>query len=598
MMNTLRGFSGMACHMLVVVLMIGMMTLVGCGGEAPPPAPPAPPASPAAPAPEPAAAPPAAPTPPAPAVDRPAPAFTPVVGDVLQYLPDHAQLAIGLPPINGILNKALPFAKRIAPPELDIEKEYENIIRDLARDADAPDAKTLGEIAAAKGVDADAPIAVFADFNKSFQKAGAKTEVDLADLEPPAIAGVLCLKDAAKAEATVKELISLSPDLSGVTAETVSVGDIAIQVYDAYGYFIADNKIALGSLDLVKQVAERFASPAILRYGTAACPATAPDEAAILMRGKQFISLLKRVLPALDMFGDQPFAEPLLLGQINSLDAMLADVDDPLVTTISWTKDRFEINSRLDTAAHPEVITFSGQAAPLRYVQKLPKDTVAMWAFRLTPEYKKQITDVYLKSLPAEMTQNPQFAQGLSIGNQLLTMLGEELTLGVSGAKDDFPVLTLMIGLANPEPTKGLLQMLVPMQVSEKHNEVDINQIQAPIPIPISLAFAGDMVLLSNDTEKMKGIIDLATEERTSGLLAGMEPPLSADTPRYSAFVLNTSLFSDVLLPLNAILNFLPAEAQPIMEQVSSVLRELRFFSEMDGSWISTKLSLYLREAV
>jgi len=595
MMNTLRGFSGMACRVLVVGLMIGMMTLVGCGGEAPPP--PAPPAPPATPAPEPAEAPPAAPAPPAPAVDRPAPAFAPVVNDVLKYLPDSAQLAIALPSINGILDKALPFAKRIAPPDVDVEKEYEDIIRDLARDADAPDAKTLKEIAAAKGIDADAPLAVFADFNESFKKAGDKTEIDLDDLEPPAIAGVLCLKDAAKVEATAKELISPRLDLSGVTAEPVSVGDIAIQAYGAYGYFIADNKMALGSLDLVKQVAERFASPASLRYGTADCPATAPDEAAILMRGKQFVSLLKRALPALDMLGDQPYAEPLLLGQINSLDAMLADSDDPIVTTISWTKDRFEINSRLDTAAHPGVIPFSGAAAPLRYIQKLPKDTVAMWAFRLTPEYKKQITDVYLKSLPAEMTQNPQFAQGLSIGNQLLTMLGEELALGISGAKDDFPVLSLMIGLANPEPTKGLLQMLVPMQVSEKHNEVDINQIQAPIPVPISLAFAGDMVLLSNDAEKMKGIIDLAAEDRTTGLLAGMEPPLPADTPRYSAFVLNTSLFSDVLLPLNAIFNFLPEEAQPIMEQVSSVLRELRFLSEMDSSWMSTKLSLYLREA-
>lgn len=591
MMNTLRGLTGLGCRMLAFGLIIGMMTLAGCGGEAPPPPAPA-----APPAPEPAAAP-AVAAPPAPAVDRPAPDFTPVVNDVLQYIPDSAQLAIALPPVNGTVDKVVPLAKRIMPPDVDVDKELENIIRDLAMDAEVPDAKTLGEIAAAKGVDLDGPIAVFADFNESFKKVGDKTAFTMDDLEPPAIAAVLCLKDAAKAEATLKELISLNPDLSGNVGDPITAGDITIHVHDVYGYFVVGNKMTLGTLDLVKQVADRFAKPATLRYGSAECPATVPDEAAFLMRGKQFVSLLKRALPALDMLSDQAYAEPMVLGQIKSLEEMLGDSDDPVVATIGLSKDRLEISSRLDTVAHPNAIPFSGAAAPLRYAQKLPEDTVAMWAFRLTPEFKKQITDVYLKSLPDEMTKNPQFAQGLSIGNQLLTMLGEELTLGISGAKDAFPVLSLMIGLANPEPTKGLLQMLVPMQSMEKHNEVDINQIQAPIPIPISMAFAGDMVLISNDAEKMKGIIDLVLEDRTTGVLAAMNPPIPADTHRYSMFVLNSSLFSDVLLPLNAMLNFLPSEAQPIMEKVSEVMREIRFMSEMDGQWMSTKLSVLLRDA-
>lgn len=617
--------------MLLAVLAAGLAGL-GCGGDQPVAPPPQTPVAqtetPKAVEPPQAVEPPKAVEPPAaaPAAALPAvPEGAPVTYEVLQLTPAQAQFAIALPPANGVLAKALPLARRIAPPEIDIDKEWQQIISDMAKDAGAGDAKDLNEIALAKGVDLNAPIAVFADFTSSVDSAAKAAEaakpaaeaapagdaqaapaapaepvsapkIELEDLEPPAWAAVLGVADQAKAEATLKEIIETVPELSGKQAEDVAVGGVVVKSLAPYAYFFAGNKLALGSLDLVKGVAERVAAPAKIRYGTPECPATANDEAVALLFGGRALPLISKAVPLLKM---DDSAQAFLNGQMAALEAMMGGEggEDPMIASLAWTDDSIELKSRMDTAAHSAVLELSGKASPLKLAQLLPESTLGMVSLRLTPEYKKQISEVWINALPEEMKQEPSFAQGVTIGKQALSLLGEEVTLGVTGLEADFPGAILMVQLANAESTKGLLQMLVPTTPGETYNEVEINTIAAPIPIPLSIAFQGDMVMVSNSIDDMKKIIDLIKENKTTGLFAKLQPPLDPATPRYNAVVLNTSLVTDVVVPIAMLMGGGLGEAQPIVDQVSALVREVRLLSEMNGTWAESKVAVYLKPA-
>lgn len=540
---------------------------------------------------------------------RPEPAFKPVVLDVLKMTPAKAQLALALPPLNGTLAKAIPLAKRIAPPDLDIEAKLNEFIVNAAKTAGAADAKTLGEVAAAKGINLDAPWGLFADFTKSVEsgiaaaekakgdapqdKPAAMPKVDLKDVDPPSAVIVLGISDPVKVEATIKELTGLNPDFYGKNLEPLTVGAVTINAIDDYGYFIADNKLALGSLDLLKSIAEGAATPVTLPYGTGDCPATAPDEGSLLIYSERLLPLLEKALPVIDLGGDY---SPFIAAQAATLKSLLASPngEDPIVTTFAWTEDKFEVNTRMDTYTHPGLLTFSGQAVPMKYAQMLPESTLAMVNLCLTPEWKKQITDVYLKEVP-KFTKDPGVAQGITIGSQVINMLGQEITLGLAGAKDDFPSLFLMVGLSKPEQTQGLLSMLIPSGQPEKYKDIEIKPVQAEIPIPISFAFPGDMALFSNNIDKMKALIDLIQANGSTGLFAALNPPLDPAVPRYSSLLLNTGLWTDIVAPLNNLMSFLPADVKPIGDKVSSIVREVRLMNEMDGTWQSSKLSVFVK---
>jgi hypothetical protein len=616
--------------LLTISVMAAGLVGSGCGGEQPPAPAPAP-AAPVTPAPgaDTAAPPAAAPVPPAaPApVAAPLPADAPVTAAILQLTPAKAQIALALPPVNGTLAKLIPFAKRTAPPGISIDEEVQKIVDDMAGDLGAGDAKTFNDIALAKGLDLNAPVGVFADFTASVDGAvkaaesakaaapapeapatpgaeqsapvsevypGVSAKIEFDDMEAPDWALVLGVSDQAKAEASLKELIDEVPELSGVQAEEIKVGDIAIMSLGKYGYFFAANKVALGNLEMVKGVAERFAVPAVIRYGTAECPPTVKDEAVALVFGGRALPLLTKALPLVEMDASM---DAFLKAQMASMEAMLGGDggEDPMVAALSWTDDFIQLESRMDSATHPAVLTISGPAAPLRLAQMLPESTLALLSLRLTEEYKKQITEVWLPSLPEEMKQEASFAQGVTIGKQVLALLGDEISLGITGIEADFPGVILMVRLSNAESTKGLLQMLVPMMPGETYNEVEISTIAAPIPVPLSIAFVGDMVMVSNSVDEMKKIVDLNKENKYTELFAKLEPPLDAATPRYSALVVNSKLITDVVTPIASLMGGGLGEAQPVIDQVTAVAREIRVMSEMNGSWMTSKVTIYLK---
>ena len=185
------------------------------------------------------------------------------------------------------------------------------------------------------------------------------------------------------------------------------------------------------------------------------------------------------------------------------------------------------------------------------------------------------------------------------MAKQGIGMIGDELTIGITGVQDDFPEAYVMLALAEPEQTKGLLQMLIPSMPGENYapeggEEVVISSIAAPIPIPLSIAYPGDMILVSNNTDGMKKIIDLMQSETNGTLFATLDPPLDPEVPRYNGLIFNSKLVED-LMPVIMLAGGDVRDAQPVLEQITPVVREVRAFSEMHGDWSVTNFTVLLK---
>jgi hypothetical protein len=562
----------------------------GCGGSEPA----APPAAPAPAAEAPAAA---APAEAAQAIAAPAAAVAtdaPATVRSLGFMPASAQVGLALPALNGVVDTLLALDSRI--PDVDLAGELAKIVDDLKRDAGTPEADSLGAIALAKGLSLDAPIAVFADLTESaegFKQALAEAqegaEPDMGDVDVPALAAVLGVSDQEKAQATLNEVIAMT----GIGAETSEdVGGVAVKTHGDYAYFFSGDQLVLGMTAMVKAAAERVASPATFRYGTAACPPTAPQEAVAVMYGDRALPLLREVLPAL---ANDEMSRALMSAQMAQMEkAFGSGSQDPIVMNLSLGEQGIALTSRVDTAEHPGLLEVSGTAKPFELAQRLPGGTLAMLSLALTDEFKKQINE---QVLPAanEAVKDPGMAQGLSMGRQVVEMLGNEVVIGISEVPNDFPAAYIMLSLSNPEPTKGLLQMLVPMMPDPELTEFGISSVAAPIPVPLSIAFEGNMVLVSNSVDGMKDIITMSREGKTSELFGtlGLDPAV----PRYQALVLDSRLISDIVVPLSSLQGGLPDDVAPIADVVGALVRDVRLLSEMDGSWWTTSLSVALKDA-
>ena len=647
MINKRRIGAGWLTLALVAALLLAQPLLcTGCGGsqkqEPPPPA--------AAPTPPPAAKPApvekaaiAAPAPAPAEKAAPAAAGAPVTLGVLKLAPESAMVTLALPPVTGLLDKAVALAKRLAPPEVNVDEQVAKKIAEMAQDVGVPNAKSLAEIARAKGFNADAPLAIFVDPTpsaasaktalaemktameaakpaeppKEAPKEGAPKEgaaaapapaapkpPDLSklakNLKEPAIGVVLGCADAAAAEATVKDI------LNGVGAgyvdpskvETVDVGGVPVKCYDpqklAYA-IVGDKLVASNSLAMLKEILARVGSPAAIRYGSPDCTAEAPDDVVALTRMDKIAPLVKELLPSIAAV--QPKAGAMAPAQLDAINKILDAFagDDPGVTTLTWTDKKVELGTRFDLSKHPAMAEMAGEAKPLRLAPMLPDNTLVMLTLRFNDKIKENFKNSWINALPPEIKKDTGVAQAMTYINQVVEMLGDELTIGVASAVGGFPQLILMAGLGNPQQTKDMIQMLAPMTPSEPHAGVDVSLLAVPAPLPIYISFPGDTVVISNDLERMKGIIDMIQAKSGSKLFASLDPPIDAAVPRYGALLIKSNLVSDVVVPLAGLAGGIPSEMMMPINKVVDVLREVRGSKDMKGNWVESRLTLLLK---
>jgi hypothetical protein len=617
--------SGLMQATLVALL---SLSLLACGGQpATPPAPAAAPPAPPAAAPAEAAAPAPAPAKAAAAaVDPNAPATV----HALALMPASAHAAVAYPPIKGLVERIIAVAKRIVPAD-EVDREVARIVDEIAMGAEVYDAKSLDDVAAAKGLDINAPVAVFGDFSPFFESvqveikaagdAATPEEIQQrveAGSKPPLWAAVLGVADKAKVESALQDdLVARIPELYGEDEKKEEIGGATVVSYGDYAYFITDKQVVLGNTALVKAAAERLNAPATFVYGTPACPAYAKDEIVALVYGKRIFETAKGILP--EIAKGQQYAAALQ-AQLMTFEKIFDNApDEPMVITLTAEDNDLQLAIRQDTAQQPGWVEAIGTAKPFRLAQLLPEHTKAFISYRFTDEFKKMFKENIQPAIMESMKANPEAAQAASYVNTAMDILGDELTIGITGVKDDFPEAYVMVALNNPEMSKGLFQMLIPSMPVETYKGpegstaaaasaeseagspsdigsegVDIFGIAAPIPIPLSIAYPGNVVLVSNNVDGMKAIIDLMRAKKSSNLFSTLDPKIPSDTPMYAGALVNTQLLEDIK-PVLALAGRDASQAQPILDRITENVREVRLFSEMQGTWAHAILHAYLK---
>ena len=605
----------------VVMAAIAPLTYLGCGGkeeEAAAPEAVAPEAA----APEAAAPEAVAPEAVAPKPLPPVPAGAPVTTDVLRLMPESAMIALALPPVNGLYEKGVAMAKRILPPE-QVDAVLAQQIAEMAAEAGVTEAESLNDIAVAKGLDLSAPLAVFVDPTESAaaakrnlaalqtppgdaaaeDAASPVPDVDavLSEMDPPAMVGVLSCTDVETAVAALTDVLGIAVGpVDAANMEAVEEGGVKIQFQSDpdFGYFASGNKLVLGnSLPMLRETVARFSSPVAVRYGSAECPASEPDEAVLLARMNKLMPLLEDLMPAL--LAMNPATAQMAQAQMAAMqEAFKAYTgSDPAVMTLSWTDKRIELRTLVDLGRHPGLVEQMGEVNPLRLAQLLPEGTLVLVAQKFNDKSKENIKKTWLNAAAPEMQEGGGYQEAIGYVNQVLDVLDDELVIALTPGMG-WPNAFIMASLKDPKATKELLDTVAPMTPSDPHNDVEIFMLALEAaPIPVYITFPGNTLLLSNNADETKALMDRLASGEASTLFASLDPPLDPATPREGLVLVDSKLLSDVVIPLSGLLGGIPAEYQMPVNKTVEILREIRITSEVNDNWATGSVALHLKPA-
>jgi hypothetical protein len=549
----------------------------------------------------------------------------------LAFMPAEAQIAVALPALPGLRDRIVPLVKALSEPERDIDTELKLLTHDAAAEVGV-EADTYEALAAALGVDPAAPVAAFVDLTKTIESAAeakAKYDADQAakegaapatpeadavpegseptaeesadepqlqpdhfeNAEEPDWVVVLGVTDPAKARTEIERIVAADGELASLPSGTEEVDGISITTREIWGYFTTDKHIAFGSLDLLRGAAKRVKDPATFRYGTVECPPNVADEAVALLYGGRFLPMFEKALP---LMGLDSGAEPLVAAQMLKYKSMFAEGgDDPMVLTGSIADGKIELLSRMDTATHPGIMEKTGQPAPLRLARYLPENTLALISLRFTEEYKKQLLEEVVPVIGASSDANAAASAGMA--TQVISQIGDELSIGVTGAQAGLPVLYAMVGLAQPEATQGLLQMFVPMEAGVQHEGYTIGKLPTPIGMDINLSFVDNILLATTSEEGAKAVIDLHKAQKASPLFAAMEPPMDIEKPVYQTIVLNSGIIEQGMAAA-AMVPGSTATMDPGLSRVTNAIREIRAVGALEDTWLTARWTVYLKD--
>jgi len=89
---------------------------------------------------------------------------------------------------------------------------------------------------------------------------------------------------------------------------------------------------------------------------------------------------------------------------------------------------------------HVNILEMNGEGVPLKLATKLNKGTLFFFDLVLTPELKETLSTNYMQVLSAQAPSDPAMAQGLTIGKQVLQMIGPEMvTAQIAAIRADIP---------------------------------------------------------------------------------------------------------------------------------------------------------------
>ena len=527
------------------------------------------------------------------------------VAEVLQYQPEGAAIAVGIPPMQKPFDYAMAIAKRLAKEPGVIDAKYADSVAGFAHDLGVDDAKSFSEIAEKLGINSSASVGVFAGPDIATLALPPVPEGGEALPPPPLPSWSVYVQtnDAALFEWVLKELLKDVPGFADATMETVAEGETQIHTWklkpggrlSEFAYFVSGTHAGFGtSIELVKGIVSRIAQPIAVVYGTAEMPADAADEivpnADVAPLFKCFEASMEARI-AVDAQQQQEQAQQLEM--LRGMLPLYADAG-PLVLGLVLEAERVSLAVKMRMPPDSALRKEAGEPSLLRLAPLLSDDTVAFLAYRLSDEAKASFKTRWASSIPPEMRSDPSFAQVNATTDTVVSLLGDELTLGVGPMGPAGPPITAIVSVTNPVKTLEFIQSFgLPLAPLETHGETTLYQIPVPIPVTIGFGLHKDLLIVSNDVAGLKGYLDRYDSGVPGTFLEQIEPAFPV-VPRYATLLIRDKLLEVPLIWQAAAGASGQSGALNDIGRVGSVVRELRFDSVMEDNTGVTRLTAYV----
>jgi len=539
-------------------------------------------------------------------------------GRILTLAPESTTVAAAIPSTAYVYDRVMHIVRLALPEELDLDTQIALGVAQAGAMIGVADAATYKDLFRGLGLDPDAPVAVFADLSGMLEgltgvmktlpmqmgvggppgaggPMGMGPDINISMDVPVAV--VIGCSDTALFESSVARLAEQFPMAPSGAAETVEVDGFTIHSFgpETMSYCAAGDYVIMGNkLDYVREVVRHVKSPGPAVYGGPGCPPIEDEEIVVLVETKALAPMIKDIMSLATMFA--PGTEPIGGETMQQLLDEMAD-SGPLVVTMSLEENRLDLLTRMDYAGCPAAMKLMGQPVKLRQAMAVPEQTVAMFTLHITSAYKDFLKETWMGSIPPQLTATPEFAQIQNTIELVMSQLGREFTLAVTGGPDRQPGLLVAIGLENEVFTKSLLKTVgVPMEPLENYAGVDIIQVPELIPVPIYFAFVGDNIVFATDLADLKASLTLAAQGTTSPWYATLESGFDPSKPHYNALVFTSAAISDALKPLLLMVGVLSPGDTAELDMVTDVFRELTCSSTLVDGWQHSHIAIRWNE--
>jgi hypothetical protein len=546
--------------------------------------------------------PPSTPTPLHELVEQP-PIVEPIALPVLRLMPDSSAIALAMPPLGTPGARLLALARRLAPDTAAFDAQMEELVHGFAEDFGVADARTIGEIAERLGIDVAAPSALFAGPDL-FQSLTLAEEGDSAAHMPgrariPALVAVLPAHDPALLEWVIVEMLKDIPGAKTQNPEQVDENGTAVKWIlpnlevgvERVAWFSDKDHVVVGtSLDMVREVARRRATPATISYGTNAFPAESEDEIIVCSRLNSIMKAYGGTFArnaAADDTAPETTQQPK-----DAAFAPLSGTNAPLITAIQLKPEWIGFTSTWDLTGNQPMINLTGTPAASRLYPLLPSTTGAFLTYVVSDPTKIMLKQGWLASAPRDMKADAGFTKIDQTVDRFLSVLGGEVTVAASPLGMLGPTVTAMCVLKDPAGAYKLIEELaLPATSAYDFAGIEINTVALGPVFAMYYGISGDVLFASNDKAQLHDVLERFLSGRRGDLLENLTPALS-DRPRIGVLVVR-----DTLLELPALFQ-LASEGTwqtQTLSRIHAVFSELRMESFMEDNKAVTQVKAFVK---
>ena len=526
-----------------------------------------------------------------------APTATPETITVLKLMPEAAVIAVAIPSVEKTEKQIHALLKRGAPDGVDMDAEITVITSQMARSANAFEAKSVADITAIKGLDPDRPLAIFFGVTKEgaapppppgrlpFERQ-LLNYVGFNSLAPMAV--VLPYKKRHDAEKFVAEWSG--PGATKPTDLTEPKTTLHAKQDGSFAYFFTNDTLVAGtSVELVQGVADRMKTPAAVHYGTPDCPADSSEEIVQLVRTDKLPDTPAISTGSLMDATSNPrgAATQLWNGWLTSHKS-----SEPMVITWSFKDDRLTARSRVETK--PDAAAKPAPSVALAHLDALPKSTLGVWTMQITPQTREALKASGSTGLQQQGGAVAQMGQSL---DKVVDLIGNEATIAVTGPGSDASKLALLIEFQDGETARQTLRSLGFMPIkAETYNNVDIFSFVFP-PVSFYYAVPKSTFVLAGTLDSVKTLVDTVSQGKPTSFASGLIPPLDTKAPRQQAFVAKRDLFTGAMLPALEGYGRITKDQAQYSAKVFENVRDARMTTNTVKDWQDTRLVVQFESA-